>query len=85
MSNDGKETNLKLTNTPMVGGAKLSLVSMDQMTSEHIVVVVQLVYSNKLLGRLGKMDLPPNHICGMLAIYKIILTNRLFKKLPPRS
>ena len=37
---DGKELSLKLINTPMVGGAKLNLVSMDQMMNEHIVVVV---------------------------------------------
>ncbi len=46
----------------MVGVAKLNLVSMDQMTNEHIVVVVQL--GNKLMGRLGKMDLLHTTIVG---------------------
>lgn len=46
----------------MVGVAKLNLVSMDQMTNEHIVVVVQL--GNKLMGRLGKMDLLQTTIVG---------------------
>ena len=40
MCQDGKELSLKFINTPMVGGTKLNLVSMDQMTNEHIVVVV---------------------------------------------
>jgi hypothetical protein len=38
----GKDLNLELTNAPMVGGTKLNLVSMDQMTNEHIVVVVRV-------------------------------------------
>jgi hypothetical protein len=42
MCHDGKELSLKLTNTLKVGGTKLNLVSMNQMTNEYIVVVVQL-------------------------------------------
>ncbi len=42
MCYDGKEVSLKLIRTPMVGGGKLHLVSMDRMTNEHLVVVVQL-------------------------------------------
>ena len=42
MCHDGTPSNLNLAKTPMVGVAKLNLVSMDQMTNEHIVVVVQL-------------------------------------------
>ena len=37
---DGQEVSLKLTRSPMVGGGKLNLVSMDQMTNEQMVVVV---------------------------------------------
>jgi hypothetical protein len=42
MCHDGTKLSLKLTNTHMIGGTKLNLVSMDQMTNGHIVVVVQL-------------------------------------------
>ena len=42
MCHDGNELSLKLTKTPIVGVAKLNLVSMDQMTNKHIVVVVRL-------------------------------------------
>jgi hypothetical protein len=42
MCHDSQELSLKLTNTPMVRGAKLNLVSMDKMAIEHIVVVVRL-------------------------------------------
>ena len=38
----GKELSLELPNAPMVGGTKLNLVLIDQMTNEHIVVVVRL-------------------------------------------
>ena len=62
MCHDGTPLNLNLAKTPMVGVAKLNLVSMDQMTNEHIVVVVQL--GNKLMGRLGKMDLLQTTIVG---------------------
>ena len=37
---DGKEVTLQLTRTPMAGGSKLNLVSMEQMQDEQLVVVV---------------------------------------------
>jgi hypothetical protein len=42
MCHDSQELSLKLKNTPIVEGAKLNLVSMDQMTNKYIVVVVRL-------------------------------------------
>ena len=35
MCHDGKELNLKLTKTPMVGGTKSNLVLMDQMNKRE--------------------------------------------------
>ena len=37
---DGKEVNMNLIMTPMVGGDKLHLVLMDKMKNEQVVVVV---------------------------------------------
>jgi hypothetical protein len=83
MCHEGKELSLKLAKTPMVGGTKLNLVSMDQMTNEHIVIVVQLEKLKQTHGEARKDGPPPpqNHIRGMLARYKDILTNRLLKKI----
>jgi hypothetical protein len=74
MCHDGKELSLKLTNTPMVGGTKLNLVSMDQMTNEHIVVVVQLEKLKQTHGEARKDEPPPNHIRGILVRSKDVLT-----------
>jgi hypothetical protein len=79
MCHDGKGISLKLTNTPMIGGAKLNLVSRDEMTNEHIVVVGWLEQLQWTYGEARKDVPPPNHIRGMLARYKDILTNRLHK------
>jgi hypothetical protein len=65
----------------MVGGAKLNLVSMDQMTNEHIVVVVRLEQLQWTHEEARKDGPPPSHIRGMLARYKDVLTNRLFKEI----
>ena len=88
MCHDGKILSLKLTNTPMVGGTKWNLVSMDQMTYEHLVVVVQLEEIQRTHG--GPRNVRPphdlNHIRRMLVRYKNVFTNRLLKKkLPLRS
>ena len=64
MYNDGKELSLKLTKTPIVGVAKLNLVSMDQMTNKLIVVMFNWSNSNKLMGRLEKMRLPQTTFVG---------------------
>jgi hypothetical protein len=85
MCHDGKELSLKLTNTPMVGGTKLNLVSMDQMTNEHIVVVVQLEKLKQTDGEAKKYGPPPNHIHGMLVRSKDVLTNRLFTKITAKA
>ena len=55
---------------------------MDQMTNEHIVVVVQLEYPQGTHGG-PRQDGPPipNHIRGMLMRYKDVLTNRLLKNI----
>jgi hypothetical protein len=68
MCHDGKALSLKLTSTPMVGGTKLNLVSMDQMTNEHIVVVVQLEKLKQTHGEARKDGPPPKHIRGMLVM-----------------
>ena len=39
---DGKEVTLQLTRTPMAGGGKLNLVSMEQMQDKQLVVVVRM-------------------------------------------
>ena len=85
MCYNGKELTLKLIKIPMVGGAKLNLVFMDQMENEQIVVVVQLEQLQGTHGKARKDGPPPNHICGMLVRYKDVFTNVLLKKLPPRS
>jgi hypothetical protein len=64
MCHDGKELSLKLTKTLTVGVAKLNLVSMDQMTNKHVVVMFNWSNSNKLMGRLGKMRLPKTTFVG---------------------
>ena len=64
MCHDGKELSFKLTKIPMVGVAKLNLVSMDQMTNKHIVVIFDWNNSNEIMGRLGKMGLPQTTFVG---------------------
>jgi hypothetical protein len=85
MCHDGKELSLKLRNTPMVGGTKLNLVSMDQMTNEHIVVVVQLEKLKQTHREARKAGPPPNHIRGMLVRSKDVLANRLFTKITAKA
>jgi hypothetical protein len=63
----------------MVEGAKLNLVLMDQMMNAHIVVVVRLEQLQWTHGE-AKDNFPQNHIRGMLARYKDVLTNRLLEK-----
>ena len=48
-----------MTNTPMVGGTKLNLASMEHMTNEHIVVVVQLEKLEQTHGEVRKDGPPP--------------------------
>jgi hypothetical protein len=63
----------------MVGGTKLNLVSMDQMTNEHIVTVGWLEQLQWTYGE-ARQDGPLlNHICGMLAGYKDVLADRLLE------
>ena len=85
MCHDGKELSLKLTNTPMVGGTKLNLVSMDQMTNEHIVVVVQLEKLKQTHGEVRKDGPLPNYIRGMLVKSKDVLTNRLLENVAAKE
>jgi hypothetical protein len=53
-----KEMTLKLTRTPMAGGSKLNLVSIDQMTNEQMVVVVRVEQLQRTHGD-AKTDGPP--------------------------
>jgi hypothetical protein len=69
----------------MVGGTKLNLVSMDQMTIKHKVVVVRLEQLQWTYGEATKGGPPPNHIHGMLARYKDVLTNRLLEKIAAKE
>ena len=46
---DDKEVTLRLTRNPMVGGGKLKLVLIDQMTNEQIMVVVRISGGSLLL------------------------------------
>jgi hypothetical protein len=64
MCHDDKELGLKLIKTPMVGVAKLNLVSMDQMTNKLIVIMFNWSNSNTLMGRLGKMRFPQTTFVG---------------------
>ena len=70
----------------MIEGAKLNLVSMPKWENEQILVVVQLEQFQQTHGEARKDRPPLNHICGMLARYKNVPTNRLLKKkLPPKN
>ena len=79
MCRDGKEMNLKMIMTPMIGGTKLNLVLMDQMNNEK----------NNSRGLIGATPTThekakrdghfPNHIHGVLVRYKDVLTNGLSK------
>ena len=48
---DGREVSLQLTRTPMVGGGKLNLVSMEQMHNKQLLVVVQMEQMEGTRGR----------------------------------
>jgi hypothetical protein len=65
----------------MVGGAKLNFVSIDQMTIEHIVVVVQLEKLKQTHGEARKDRSPPNHMRGILVRSRDVLTNMLFTEI----
>jgi hypothetical protein len=54
----------------------LNLVSMDQITNEHIVVVVQLEKLKQTHGEARKDGPPPNHIRGMLVRSKDVRTHQ---------
>jgi hypothetical protein len=84
MCHDDKELGLKLMKTPMVGVAKLNLVSMDQMTNKLIVVMFNWSNSNKLMGRLGKMCFPKPHL-WVVGDYKEVLANRLLKTITAKE
>ena len=79
---DGKKMKLKMTMTPMVGRAKLNLVSMDQMKNYQIMVTIRLEQLQGTHGEARKDRPSQNHICGW---HKDVLTNGLFKKLLPRN
>jgi hypothetical protein len=64
----------------MIGGAKLNLVSLDQM-----MVVVRLEQFQWTHGEARKDGPPPNHICGMLARYKDVLANRLLENVATKE
>ena len=57
-----KELGLKLTNTHIVGGARLNLVSMYQMKSEQIMEMIPLEQLQGTHGEARKDGPPPNHI-----------------------
>jgi hypothetical protein len=56
-------------------GAKLNMVSMDQMSNEQILEEVPLEELQRTMGRLRKWSSPKNHIFGILVKYKDVLTN----------
>jgi hypothetical protein len=58
MCHDSKELNLKLLKNPMVGVAKLNLVSMDQMNNGQIVEGVPLEELKRTHGEDRQMGLP---------------------------
>jgi hypothetical protein len=45
----------------MVGGTKLNLVSMDQMTNEYIMSWFNWSNSNEIMEKIGKMASPKSH------------------------
>ncbi len=69
----------------MVGGTKLNLVLIDQMTNEHIVVVVRLEQLQWTHGEARKDGPPPNYIRGMLARYKDVLANWLLENVAAKE
>ena len=85
MCHDGTPLNLNLAKTLMVGVAKLNLVSMDQMTNEHVVVMVQMEKLKQTHGEARKDEPPPNHIRGMLVRSKDVLTNMLFTRITAKA
>jgi hypothetical protein len=54
MCHDGKKFSLKFTRTSIVNGAKLNLVSKDQMKNKQIWVVVQLEKLQRTHGEARK-------------------------------
>jgi hypothetical protein len=74
---NGKEMTLKLTRTPMAGGGKLNLVSIDRMSNEQMVVVVRKEQHQRTHEKAKTDGLPPKHIRDVLGRYKDVLINEL--------
>ena len=80
---NGKEMTLKLTRAPMAGGGKLNLVSINHMTNEQMVVVVQMKQLQRTHEEAKTEGHPPKHIREVLGRYKDVLTNKLPQQLLP--
>lgn len=80
-----QKLNLKLTKTPLVRGAKLNLVSMDQIKNKQLMVVVWFEQLQRTHGEANRNGRLPNHICGVLARYKDVATKVLLKNLRSTS
>jgi hypothetical protein len=86
MCHDGKELSLKLRKkTPRIRGAKLNLVLMDQMTNEHIVVVVRLEQLQWTHGEARMMGLLQITFVGYWRGTRMYSPIGCSKKSPPRS
>ena len=70
MCHDGKKLNLKLTMTPMVGGTKLNLVLMDQMSIGKNNGRGSIGATSRNSWEVRKDGPPPNYIHAMLVRYK---------------
>ena len=73
----------QVNRTTMVRNAKLNLVSMDQLETDQMMVVVQLEQILETHREARKFKTFPYHICGVLVRYKNAFTNELFQKLLP--
>jgi hypothetical protein len=80
---NGKEMTLKLTSTPMAGGGKLNLVSIDRVSNVQMVVVVRMEQHQRTHKEAKTDGPPPKHIRDVLGRYKDVLTNELPQELPP--
>ena len=81
---DGKEVTLQLTRTPMAGGGKLNLASIEQMQDEQLVVVVRMEQMEGTRGEARNDGPLSRHIREVLGKYKDVLTNELPQELPPK-
>lgn len=85
MCRDGKEVNLKLIMTPMVGDGKSNLVLIDQMKNDQITIVVWMEQLQINNGESWKYAFLWKLMCKGLARCKYVITNKLLREILPNK